>query len=218
MRILSVNIGPVKEQLIGEEPVRTGIVKRPVSGPVMIRELGLDGDRIGNPEHHGGPGQAVYAYAAEHYDAWSDELGRSDLAFGLFGENLTVRGWLEQDVCIGDTYRVGKAVLMASGFRYPCGNLAWRIGAAGFAKPFIESRRFGIYLRVIEPGEVRAGDTVEPIDKHPAGLGLLDMADLYINRKDDADAMRRALQIDGLADRARARFEQRVADASGQTK
>lgn len=211
MQVLSVNVGPVQPWPIDGETVLSGIVKQPVPGPVMMHKLGLDGDGIGNTKHHGGPDQAVYAYAAEHYDAWSRELNRNDLTYGIFGENLTVRGWLDQAVCIGDTYRVGSAIVRVTGPRIPCAKLDWRLDERGFSKKFADSRRFGIYLRVLEPGEVCAGDEVALIEKSPSGLGLIELAELFLYRPRDAEAMRRALGVQGLSARCQAKFRERIA-------
>jgi MOSC domain-containing protein YiiM len=193
--------------------VVTGIGKRPAKGPVMMNARGLDGDAVGNHKHHGGPDQAVYACAAEHYDYWREELKRDDLPYGLFGENLTVRGWMDEDVCIGDTYRVGGAAVRVTGPRIPCGTLEKRVGVRGFAKRYAESRRFGVYLRVLEPGPVCAGDAVALIEQSPAGFGLIELAELFMYRPKDATAMRRALGIDGLGERARKVFGERIAAA-----
>lgn len=214
MEILSVNVGRVRDHIMDGKSVRSGIVKGPVAGPVMMLGLGLEGDEVGDKKHHGGPDQAVYACAAEHYDYWRSELNRPDLPYGLFGENLTVSGWLDEHVCIGDTFRVGAAVVRVTGPRIPCGTLEKRVGVKGFAKRYTESRRFGLYLRVLEPGKVSAGDTVELIEKSPAGFGLIELAELFLFRPKDVEAMQRALRVDGLCERARKAFEDRI-DAAG---
>ena len=213
MEILSVNVGRVRDHIMGGKSMRSGIVKKPVNGPVMMQASGLEGDEVGDHRHHGGPDQAVYACAAEYYDYWRKELKREDLPYGLFGENLTVRGWLDECVCIGDRFRVGAAVVRVTGPRIPCGTLEKRVGVRGFAKRYTESRRFGMYLRVHEPGEVCAGDAVELIEKSPAGFGLIELAELFLFRPDDVQAMRRALQVDGLGERARKIFEDRIKTA-----
>ncbi len=210
MELISINVGQPRDHLINDKLVHTGIVKAPVDGPVMMRELGMDGDGIGNTQSHGGRDQAVYAYAAEHYDAWAKDLGRDDLTYGMMGENLTVRGWVEQDVTIGDTYRIGQAVVMVTAFRNPCYKLDWHVGDTGFSKKYIQTGRYGMYLRVLQEGELCAGDAVELIEKSGSGLGVLELADLFIHRPGDIEAMRRAIGVDGLAERIRAKFEQRV--------
>jgi MOSC domain-containing protein YiiM len=211
MQVLSVNIGKPEAVDIGGKAVTTGIHKRPIGGAVAMSASGLEGDGIGDRKHHGGPDQAVYAYAAEHYGAWARELGRDDLTYGMMGENLTVRGWVEDGVCIGDTFRVGPAVVRVTGPRNPCYKLDWLVGDKSFSKNFADTRRFGLYLRVIEPGKVRAGDAVTLIEKSPAGLGVIELAELFLFRPKDVEGMRRALDVDGLAARIRAKFEERIA-------
>ncbi len=211
MKLLSINVAmPVPAEL-GDKTFASAICKRPVDGEVMMREGGLDGDWVGNLKHHGGPDQAVYACAAEHYDYWRKELGRDGLEHGHFGENLTVAGWVDDDVCIGDTYRVGNAVVRITGPRIPCGTLERHVGERGFAKRYAKSRRFGFYLRVVDPGEGKVGDPVTLIQKSPAGLGVIELAELFMYRTKDIDGMRRALEVEGLGERCRAAFEERIA-------
>jgi MOSC domain-containing protein YiiM len=212
MELLSINVGPVRSVDLGERTVRSAIVKEPVDGPVMITAAGVDGNEIGY-EHHGGPDQAVYAYAAEHYDHWARELNRDDLTYGMMGENLTVRGWLDEEVSIGDEFRVGGIVVRVTGPRIPCDKLDWRLGVRGFSKRFAQSRRFGLYLHVVEPGEVCAGDKVEIVRRDPAKLGLIELAELFLYRPKDVDGMRRALEVEGLGERCRAAFTKRIAKA-----
>ena len=114
MELLSINIGMPKPVDMNGEMVTTGICKTPVDGPMMLRADGLEGDGVGNTKSHGGPDQAVFAYASEHYDHWSKTYGRDDLAFGLMGENLTVRGWVDEDV-LGATRDEFLAALEAEG-------------------------------------------------------------------------------------------------------
>lgn len=211
MKVLSVNLSPAVPVDLGGSVVTTGICKCPAAGPVWIGVKGLAGDDVGDHKHHGGPDQALYACAAEHYDYWRKELNRDDLPFGLFGENLTVRGWLDEQVCIGDMFRVGGAVVRVTGPRIPCGTLEKRVSVRGFAKRYAESRRFGLYLRVLKPGEVSADDTVSLIEKSPAGFGLIELAELFLYRPKDIEGMRRALQVEGLGERARKIFEERIA-------
>ncbi len=215
MKLISINVGKPVLTEAGGKTYETAICKRPVAGAVMMRPEGLDGDAVGNPKNHGGPDQAVYACAGEHYDHWRRELGREDLTHGYLGENLTAAGWLDESVCIGDTYRVGGAVVQVTGPRAPCGRLERHIDMRGFSKQYAQSQRFGFYLRVLEPGEVQAGDGVSLIGKSPAGLGVIELAELLLYRTKDAEAMRRALEVEGLGVRIRSAFEERIAKAAG---
>jgi MOSC domain-containing protein YiiM len=164
MRLLSVNIGrprtnPWKKTML------TGIDKRPVDGPVAVAapvsegtgEVGLAGDRVYDVRGHGGPDQAVYAYAREDLDLWQEELGRA-LPGGAFGENLTTAGIDVNGALIGDRWRVGRGVLLeVSCPRIPCGTFQGWLDEAGWIKRFTRAVRPGGYLRVIEAGEIRAG-------------------------------------------------------------
>jgi MOSC domain-containing protein YiiM len=215
MEIISINVAmPVLREL-GDKTYATAIGKRAVEGAVMMGVDGFDGDGVGNHKHHGGADQAVYACASEHYDYWREELGREGLAYGDFGENLTAAGWVDEGVCIGDTYRVGDAVVRVTWPRIPCATLEHHVGERGFAKRYAKSRRFGFYLRVVEAGVVEAGDGVTLIEKSPDGLGVIEAAELFMYRGKDVEGMRRALGVEGLSERGRAAFEKRVAGADG---
>jgi MOSC domain-containing protein YiiM len=170
----SVNVGLPQPLATPKGEVLSGILKRPVAGRVRVRRLGLEGDGQADLTVHGGLGKAVYAYSHDHYLPWMRELGRGDLPPGFFGENLTVDGMLESDVRIGDIYRIGTAVLQATQPRSPCFKLAARLGLPDFARIFLASGRSGFYLRVLEEGDVGAGDTIERISSPPAGLSVLE--------------------------------------------
>ena len=151
----------------------TGIDKRPVDGPVMVTaplsegtgEVGLAGDRVYDVRNHGGPDQAVYAYSREDLDFWADELGRP-LAGGVFGENLTTSGGAVSGALIGERWRVGPDLLLeVSAPRIPCGTFQGWLDEAGWIKRFVRQARPGAYLRVIEPGEIRADDPIEIVHR-----------------------------------------------------
>ncbi|MEY9875153.1 MOSC domain-containing protein YiiM [Streptacidiphilus sp. MAP12-33] len=167
MKLLSVNIGhprPNPWKGIGS----TGIDKRPVAGPVAVTApgprgtgaVGLAGDRVYDVDHHGGTDQAVYAYAREDLDAWQDELGRP-LANGVFGENLTTLGLDVNGALIGERWRIGPdLVLEVSCPRVPCSTFQGWLEREGWIKRFMRAALPGAYLRVVVPGEIRAGDPV----------------------------------------------------------
>ena len=161
MRIGSVNVGmPAPLRGPGGATVPSGIVKAPVAGRIHVGRTNLAGDGQADLTVHGGPDKAVYAYPAEHYPVWARELGRDDLRPGHFGENLTIEGLLEDDVLIGDRFRMGTALLEVSQPRIPCFKLGIRMGDPGFLKPFLRSGRLGFYLRVVEEGDLAAGDAI----------------------------------------------------------
>jgi MOSC domain-containing protein YiiM len=159
MEIVSINVGLPREVSWKGKTVSTGIYKSPVEGPVKLTTLNLDGDGQADLSVHGGPDKAVYAYPAEHYGFWREELSDSELSWGAFGENFTTQGLLEEDLNIGDTFRIGSAVVRVSQPRMPCYKLGIRLGRADIVKRFLASRRSGFYLSVLEEGTVQAGDT-----------------------------------------------------------
>ena len=162
MRVVSVNVGTPAPLPGTEGAVISGIVKTPVAGRVAVAPTNLAGDGQADLTVHGGPDKAVYAYPHEHYARWAAELSRDDLEPGrFFGENITTEGLDEDDVHIGDRFRVGTALLEVSQPRVPCYKLAIRMGDGAFARPFLASGRTGFYLRVVEEGDVAAGDAIE---------------------------------------------------------
>jgi MOSC domain-containing protein YiiM len=170
MKLLSVNLGQPRPSSGGETKV-TAIDKRPAEGPVMVTpalangSAGLAGDQVCDVRHHGGPDQAVYAYAREDLDFWAAELGRS-LENGVFGENLTTAGLDVNGALIGERWRVGPDVILeVSCPRIPCGTFQGWLAQAGWIKRFTQAARPGSYFRVIESGEICAGDQIEIVDR-----------------------------------------------------
>ena len=172
MRVLSVNVG--HPQLNPWKTMKlTGIDKRPVNGPVKVTRprakgmgmVGLAGDRVYDVRNHGGPDQAVYAYAREDLDFWAAELGRP-LPNGVFGENLTTEGADASGALIGERWRIGPdLILEASAPRIPCGTFQGWLAQGGWIKRFTLAAMPGAYFRVVEPGEIRAGDQIEIVHR-----------------------------------------------------
>ncbi len=189
MELISVNVG--RERAIRTDRLETtGIFKEPVAGPARITTLGLQGDFIGSPKHHGGPDQALYVYTREDYAWWSQELGR-ELPPGTFGENLTVRGLESAALRIGDQLRVGTGVLQVSAPRIPCATLAARMGDPRFVKRFKLAERPGLYCRVLQEGTVRPGDPVTAAPYEGETVTILEMfRDYYAKGRGEADLRR----------------------------
>ena len=178
MQILSLQVGQptehVSELKDGQEAVWvSGIWKMPVAGRLRLDRINLDGDRQADLKNHGGPDKAVCCYAAEHYSGWRDALGlaASEFPYGAFGENWTLTGLSEEAVCIGDVYQVGTARVQVSQPRMPCWKLGRRWERPSLPLAVQETGRTGYYLRVLEPGEVGAGDaltlTERPLPEWP---------------------------------------------------
>ncbi|MFH8338863.1 MOSC domain-containing protein [Streptomyces sp. AM6-12] len=179
MKLLSVNVGQARPVPYTSQPEGlTGIDKRPVEGPVRVSApgpkgtagSGLAGDAVCDLRHHGGDDQAVYAFAREDLDEWERELGRT-LANGCFGENITTAGLDVSEALIGERWRIGPAVvLQVTAGRIPCRTFQGHLGEPGWVRRFTRKGATGAYLRVIEPGEIRAGDRVEIL--HRPGHGV----------------------------------------------
>ncbi|MEU9672338.1 MULTISPECIES: MOSC domain-containing protein [Streptomyces] len=175
MKLLTVNIGRPRPNAQTEGPGGlSGIDKRPVEGPVEVRDpgpkgvggSGLAGDAVCDLRHHGGSDQAVYAFAREDLDAWERKLGGRKLADGAFGENFTTLGVDVSGALIGERWRVGAdLVLEVTSGRIPCRTFAEHLGEKGWVRRFTREGVTGAYLRVIEPGAVRAGDPVEIVHR-----------------------------------------------------
>jgi MOSC domain-containing protein YiiM len=160
MRVVSVNVGRPKPLVTGRRVVESAIGKTPVDGPVAVRGVNLEGDDQADRSVHGGPDQAVYAYAGEDIAYWSDVTGL-DLGPGAFGENLTTAGIDVSGARIGERWRIGTVELRVTGPRIPCFKLEARIGVRGFQKAFLHAGRPGAYFAITQEGELQAGDEVE---------------------------------------------------------
>ncbi|WP_371775615.1 MOSC domain-containing protein [Streptomyces sp. NBC_01438] len=207
MKLLSVNTGrPRPNPWKGLSS--TGIDKRPVTGPVAVTApgpkgtgaVGLAGDRVYDVKNHGGDDQAVYAYAREDLDGWEGELGRP-LANGIFGENLTTLGLDVNGALIGERWRIGAdVVLEVSCPRIPCGTFQGWLARDGWIKRFTRAALPGAYLRVIEPGEIRADDPVEVVHRpdHDVTVALVFRATTL-----EGDLLPRLLAADALPEEER---------------
>ena len=217
MKLLSVNVSLPKEMQYKGRPVTTGIYKEPVEGRVMLRRLNLDGDGQGDLSVHGGVNKAAYAYTIENYEYWKRELGRDDFAYGQFGENFTVEGMTDDKVRIGDVFRVGNARVQVSQPRSPCFKLAMKMEMPTFPKLFLASCRSGFYMRVLDEGDVGAGDVFELLERDPQPLTVEDTCRLFYYDPDDLDGARAAIQVKALSPSWRQGFEERLQTAGVET-
>lgn len=210
MRIASVNTGRAESIAHGNRTFTTGIRKRPAPGPVRIGPLLVDGDTICDTEHHGGADQVVYAYSLDDYAWWSEQLGR-ELEPGTFGDNLTIDG-LPSDLNVGDRLLIGDVLLEATSPRIPCSTLAAQMQDSGFGMAFRKAERPGIYFRVLNEGEVAAGDAVTVVDNPAPVVSIIDLYRLAYERHPSRDRLERYLEAP-LAERVRASIEQKLAAA-----
>jgi len=198
MKILSVNVGLPREVTLQGKLVTTGIFKEPVKGPVMMGALNLDGDRQADLTVHGGASKAVYAYPSEHNAFWRAELPGMDLPFGMFGENFTTEGLLEEVVYIGDRFQIGETEVMVTEPRMPCYKLGIKFGRADIIKRFLASRRTGFYFAVVREGMVSAGNALKLIGHEQQEISVADITRLYAFEKHDVKSLRRAIEVEAL--------------------
>jgi MOSC domain-containing protein YiiM len=194
MRVVSVNVGTPKQVLVRERMVLTSIFKSPVEGRVAVRRHNIAGDRQADLTVHGGPYKAVYCYPTEHYRFWTEQLPDMELAPGMFGENLTTEGLVEEKVYVGDQFRVGSAVLQVTQPRMPCFKLGIRFGRPDMVKRFWQSQRSGFYFSIVEEGDVAAGDAIERTVHSPDGISVADVVALYRGKEKSPELMERALR------------------------
>ena len=210
MKIISLNIALPRIVDWNGDPVATGIFKEPVQGPVMLRRLNLDGDRQADLSVHGGVSKAVYAYPSEHYEFWKKELPDMELPYGMFGENFTTQGMLEDAVLVGDRFRVGDAELMVTEPRLPCYKLGIKFGRSDIIRRFLQSRRTGFYFAVLKEGEVEAGDEIELLSRDGNHISVADITRLYAFEKDDLETLRRAVKLEALSESWREYFQRQI--------
>ncbi len=211
--LLSVNVGLPKDVSWQGKTVYTGIWKEPVRGPAMARRLNIDGDGQGDTKGHGGEQRAVFVYQIDSYQYWQRQFGRDDFSYGQFGENLTVDGLPDDEVCIGDRYRIGEAEFEVTQPRVTCYRVGMRLGVPEMPSLLVSHHRPGFYMRVITEGHIQAGDSIVKTQDGPGGLSVADTdALLYLPGRDPAK-LRVALRIPALSPGWQGSFRDLLADA-----
>jgi ferredoxin-NADP reductase/MOSC domain-containing protein YiiM len=198
-RLLSVNVGLPRDVTWQGRTVHTGIWKVPVKGPRMVRRLNIDGDGQGDLAGHGGERRAVLVYQVDSYRYWQDHLGRSDLTCGQFGENFTVEGLSDMEVCIGDRYRIGAALFEVTQPRVTCYRLGIRMNQPEMAALLVKHSRPGFYFRVLEEGEVEAGDKITQVASGPEQMSVSEIDALLYMPGHSREQLERALRIPTLS-------------------
>lgn len=198
-RLVSVNVGMPADVTWRGKTVHTGVYKSPVAGPVMVRRLNVDGDGQGDLGGHGGEQRAVMVYQTESYDYWSRFLGRDDLQPGHFGENFTITGLTDDEVCIGDRYAIGEAEFEVTQPRVTCFRVGLRLGEPDMPNLLVAHHRPGFYFRVITEGRVRAGDAIVRTRRGRHELAVADIDALLYLPPRDIDLLRKAVDVPELS-------------------
>ena len=210
--LVSVNVGLPKNVSWAGKTVYTGVWKHPVDGPAMVRRLNIDGDGQGDLSGHGGEQRAVLVYQTGSYRHWQRHFGRDDFSYGMFGENLTVDGLPDDEVCVGDRYRIGEAEFEVTQPRVTCYRVGLRLGEPELPALLVSHHRPGFYMRVITEGRVRAGDAIVKTRTGPGALSVADTdALLYLPGRDPAK-LRLALKIPALSPGWQGSFRDLLAD------
>jgi ferredoxin-NADP reductase/MOSC domain-containing protein YiiM/ferredoxin len=197
--LLSVNVGMPKDVSWQGKTVFTGVFKNPVSGPRRVRKLNVDGDGQGDLAGHGGEQRAVFVYQIESYRYWEHELGRTDFDYGQFGENFTVEGLSDAEVCIGDRYRIGTAVFEVTQPRVTCYRVGIRMNDPRIPALLVSHRRPGFYFRVLEEGEVQAGDDIFKLASGDEQMAVAEVDALLYLPGHPRQQLLRALRIPALS-------------------
>jgi MOSC domain-containing protein YiiM len=208
VKLISLNISDLTQVEWRGKTVGTGIFKKPAEHSVRATRRTLEGDRQVDTRHHGGEHKAIYAYPSEHYSTWATELGRTDLELGRFGENLTTEGLLETEVQIGDQFRIGEAILEVTQPRVPCFKLGIAMNDPKFVKIFLESERSGFYLRVLEEGDIVAGDAIEKVFTHPSSITVQKVHHLYFQDSLNKEEIDRVMGIEALSKEWKKQFRE----------
>ena len=209
--LLSVNVGLPRDVPWQGRTVYTGVWKEPVAGPQMVRRLNIDGDGQGDKAGHGGEQRAVMVYQVQSYDHWAEHFGRRDLTYGIFGENLTVDGLGDDEVCIGDRYRIGEAEFEVTQPRVTCYRVGLRFGAPELPALLVGHHRPGFYMRVITEGHIEAGDSITKTRSGPGAMSVADIDALLYLPDHDRARLQTALTIPALSPGWQASFRDLLA-------
>lgn len=207
MTIESLNIGlPKQERFYGREML-TGICKVPVSGPLLLKRLGFEGDGVGDTKHHGGSDKAVCVYSTDHYPYWQEIVGMK-LPVAAFGENLSVANLREDDICIGDIFELGTALVQVSQPRQPCKTLAARYGRDDMIRLVVDSGYTGFYLRVLKEGQVEKGSTLILKERDSHRISIAFANHIYHHDNKNCGAIKQVLELPALSESWQRSFQE----------
>jgi MOSC domain-containing protein YiiM len=211
MRLVSLQVGKPRTFTYRGHEIETGIFKWGVTSPLFLSSLNFEGDGQADLDNHGGPDKAVNVYCIEHYPYWEEKLGRK-LEGGAFGENVTLQGLSEDNVCIGDIYRLGEAVVQVSQPRQPCHKLAKKHDVPDLPLQVQTTGFTGYYFRVLEEGIVTPGDAVELLERHPAEITVAYANRIMYHDKMNREGLERLAGLDTLAVSWRTSLTKRLAE------
>src|SRR6266536_5426981 len=215
LQVVSVNVGLPRAVVWKGRTVVTGIFKEPVAGRIAIKRLNLKGDRQADLTVHGGAEKAVYAYPAEYYTFWREQFPEMELPWGMFGENLTIKGLLDESVHIGDRFQVGTAHLMVTQPRLPCYKLGLKFGRDDILKRFLQSGLTGFYFEVLKEGEVAACDPIGLLPRDEHQVKVADITRLCRQDEHNLDLLRRVVAVKALPEEWRDYFQERLVQLTG---
>lgn len=212
MKIVSIQVGPITEIQNEKITVRTGIFKSLVQGPVRVKKLGLENDHQADLTVHGGLDKAVYAYSLDAYSWWKKHRPQDIYDNGAFGENLSIDEIQEHQIFIGDTFNVGTAIVQVSEPRFPCFKLGLKYNDASIIKSFMQSRRPGVYFRVLQEGSIQAGDELRLTHQEKVLISILELFEMKADVS--RERLQEMIQVVALPERWRKKILARLSASS----
>ncbi len=210
MKLISLNVARPRLIVYQGKTINTGIFKEPISGPVQLSTLNLDGDRQADLTVHGGPNKAVYGYPSEHYPYWRDELPGVKLPWGAFGENFTTTGLVEDELHVGDRFQIGSAIVIVRQPRMPCYKLAAKFRRDDMIDRFLVSGHSGFYFSVEQEGSVAVEDDFQLLKRNEHGITIAEMNRLFARDRYNLDLLRKAIATEALPEDWRDYFSERL--------
>jgi MOSC domain-containing protein YiiM len=212
--VLTIHVGRPRQVNWRRRSFRTSILKSPVSGPIGVKRLNLEGDEQDDLSVHGGPDKAVYLFPSEHYEFWRTKLERHDLTWGSFGENLTTVGVDDREMAVGDQLRIGSALFEVRQPRTPCYKLAFKFDRPDIIKMFARAGRAGVYLSVLQEGVIQAGDEIVVRPTANPRITIAQLLGLLREPTVDLDLVRRAIECEALPEPWKISLRERFSEAA----
>lgn len=207
MNIISTNIAKPQFVTINGDKQKTGIYKKPTNQPIYLDKEEVKGDEISNRKVHGGEFKACYLFSTNHYPHWENLYPNFDWHYGMLGENLTVEGLDETQLHVGDIYKLGSALIQVTQPREPCTTFAAKMGTPEIMQQFIDHGRPGTYVRVLKPGNVRVGDTLELVEKAENSVSIADFFKIIFDQEKNQEHLKRIVESEAIPLRKRMQLE-----------